>query len=59
MLNKRQKIFNLFIIRIIYFADKTDKCREQMQIISDDLTKIFPNANKIKNKHSYDKSGEV
>ena len=56
--DKKYSIYSLS--GIIYFADKIDKCREQMQIISDDLIKIFPSATNQnqKIKHTYDKSGE-
>ena len=58
---KKDKKYTIYSISgINYYSDNIDKCLQQMELISDDIIKIFPDSSTTKRtkKHEYDKSGK-
>ena len=58
---KKDKKYIIYSISgINYYSDNIDKCLQQMELISDDIIKIFPDSSTTKRtkKHEYDKSGK-
>ena len=60
-LKKKDKKYIIYSISgINYYSNNIDKCLQQMELISDDIIKIFPDSSTTKRtkKHEYDKSGK-
>ena len=58
---KKDKEYIIYSISgINYYSDNIDKCLQQMELISDEIIKIFldPSVTKRTKKHEYDKSGK-
>jgi hypothetical protein len=58
--NKDKKYIIYSISGINYYTNNIGKCKKQMELISAELIKIFPNSSNTKRtkKHEYDKSGK-
>ena len=58
---KKDKKYTIYSISgINYYSNNIDRCLQQMELISDDIIKIFPDSSTTKRtkKHEYDKSGK-
>ncbi len=58
--NKDKEYIIYSISGINYYSDNIDKCLQQMELISDEINKIFTDSSVTKRtkKHEYDKSGK-